>query len=122
MRPLRPVTRAALRLLVTTGWLLRAVALVVLLAALGFGISFPLAVAFLTAGAAAAALPIGPAGAATQAGAGAAVLTSAGIDATEAVAFAVVAQTLAVLAGAAVVLGTAAVLGSRKLRRASRAG
>jgi hypothetical protein len=104
--------------LVTTGWLLRAVALAVLLAALGYGLSFTLAVAFLAAGAAAAALPIGPAGAATQAGAGAAVLTSAGIDATDAVAFAVVAQTLSVLAGAAVVLIAAVVLSRRKPSRA----
>jgi uncharacterized membrane protein YbhN (UPF0104 family) len=112
----RDVRRASI--LVTTGWLLRAVALLVLLAALGFGVSFPLAIAFLAAGAAAAALPIGPAGAATQAGAGAAVLASAGIGATEAVAFAVVAQTLSVLAGAAVVLVAAVVLSRRRLPRA----
>ena len=109
-------------ILVTTGWVVRAVALVVLLEALGFGFSFPLAVAFLAAGAAAAALPIGPAGAATQAGAGAAVLTSAGIDVDEALAFAVVAQTLSVLAGATVVLVTAVVLGRRRLWRTSLAG
>jgi uncharacterized membrane protein YbhN (UPF0104 family) len=108
-------------ILVTTGWVLRAVALVVLLAALGFDLSFPLAVAYLAAGAAAAALPIGPAGAATQAGAGAAVLASAGIDVDEAVAFAVVAQTLSVLAGATVVLVTAVVLGRRRLWRTSLA-
>jgi hypothetical protein len=101
-------------ILVTTGWLVRALALVVLLAALDFGFSFRLAVAFLAAGAAAAALPIGPAGAATQAGAGAAVLVSAGIGTTEAVAFAVVAQTLSVLAGAAVVVITALVLSRRR--------
>jgi uncharacterized membrane protein YbhN (UPF0104 family) len=114
------VRRAAI--FVTTGWLLRALALVVLLAALGFGLSFPLAIAFLAAGAAAAALPIGPAGAATQAGAGAAVLASAGIDVDEALAFAVVAQTLSVLAGATVVLVTAVVLGRRRLWRTSLAG
>ncbi len=102
--------------LVTTAWLLRAVGLVVLLAALGLGFSFPLAATFLAAGAASAALPIGPAGAATQAGAGAAVLASAGIDANKAVAFAVVAQALHILAGAAVVLIAAVWLGWQKLK------
>jgi hypothetical protein len=85
------------------------------------GFSFPLAVTFLAAGAASAALPIGPAGAATQAGAGAAVLASAGIDANTAVAFAVVAQTLHILAGAAVVLIVAVWHGGQKLKlRAER--
>jgi uncharacterized membrane protein YbhN (UPF0104 family) len=102
--------------LVTTAWLVRVVALVVLLVALGFGASFPLAVAFLAAGAASAALPIGPAGAATQAGAGAAVLASAGVDANTAVAFAAVAQALHILAGAVVVLFAAVWHGGRKLR------
>jgi hypothetical protein len=105
-------------ILITLAWLVRAVGLLVLLAALGFGISFPLAVAFLSASAASAALPIGPAGAATQAGAGAAVLVSAGIGADTAVAFAVVAQALHILAGAAVVLFTAVWLSGRKLRAA----
>ena len=103
-------------ILVTTAWLVRVVALVVLLVALGFGASFPLAVAFIAAGAASAALPIGPAGAATQAGAGAAVLASAGVDANTAVAFAAVAQALHILAGAVVVLFAAAWHGARKLR------
>jgi hypothetical protein len=102
--------------LVTTAWLVRAVALVILLTALGLGGSFPLAVAFLSAGAASAALPIGPAGAATQAGVGAAVLASAGIDADTAVAFAAVAQALHILAGAAVVLLATIWHGGRKLR------
>ncbi|MDQ3874407.1 MAG: lysylphosphatidylglycerol synthase domain-containing protein [Actinomycetota bacterium] len=103
-------------LLVAAAWLIRAVALVVLLAALGLGGSFPLAVAFLSGGAASAALPIGPAGAATQAGAGAAVLASAGLGTDAAVAFAAVAQALHILAGAAVVLFTATWRGGRKLR------
>ncbi len=60
--------------LVSACWLVRAVALFLLLGTLGIGYSFPLALLFLCAGAAAAALPIGPAGAATQVGAGAASL------------------------------------------------
>lgn len=102
--------------LVTLSWLIRVVGLAVLLAAFGFGNSFPLAVAYLSAGAAAAALPIGPAGAATQAGAGATVFTSAGIFTEKAVAFAVIAQSLSILAGAAVVLMTLAVRSRSKLR------
>jgi hypothetical protein len=57
--------------LVSDCWLVRAVALFLLLGTLGVGFSFPLALLFLCAGAAAAALPIGPAGAATQVGASA---------------------------------------------------
>jgi hypothetical protein len=105
-------------ILITLAWFVRAVGLVVLLAALGFGISLTLAVAFLSASAASAALPIGPAGAATQAGAGAAVLASAGIGADTAIAFAVVAQALHILAGGAVVLLTVVWLSGRKLRAA----
>jgi uncharacterized membrane protein YbhN (UPF0104 family) len=90
--------------LVSTSWLVRAVALFLLLGALGIGFSFPLALLFLCAGAAASALPIGPAGAATQVGAGAAVLVAAGVAVPEAVGFAVAVQAMAVLAGGAVVL------------------
>ncbi len=53
-------------LLVSACWLVWAVALFLLLGALGVGFSFPLALLFLCAGAAAAALPAGPAGAATR--------------------------------------------------------
>jgi hypothetical protein len=102
--------------LVTVSWLTRAVGVYVLLAALGFGHSFPLAIAYLAAGAASAALPIGPAGAATQAGAGAAILTAAGIGTEKAVAFAVVAQSLSILAGLAVVLATLARCALRRLQ------
>jgi hypothetical protein len=49
-------------------WLVRGVACFIMLGTLGLGYSFPLALLFLCAGAAAAALPIGPAGAATQVG------------------------------------------------------
>ena len=64
--------------LVSACWLVRAVALFMLLGTLGVGFSFPLALLFLCAGAAAAALPIGPAGAATQAGASGAALIGSG--------------------------------------------
>jgi uncharacterized membrane protein YbhN (UPF0104 family) len=91
-------------LLVSASWSLRALALYVLLAALGVGWSFGLALLFLCATAASTALPIAPAGAATQAGAGAAILAVAGVNTSHAVAFAVSAQALVILAGAMVVL------------------
>jgi uncharacterized membrane protein YbhN (UPF0104 family) len=88
--------------LVLACWLTRAAGLFVLLAALGVGLSLPLAIAFLCAAAASGALPVAPAGAATQAGAGAAILIASGIGAAEAVSFAVAAQALLIVAGAAV--------------------
>jgi uncharacterized membrane protein YbhN (UPF0104 family) len=91
-------------LLVSASWSLRAVGLYVLLAALGVGGSFGLALLFLCATAASTALPIAPAGQATQAGAGAAILVVAGVHGSHAVAFAISAQALGILAGAAVVL------------------
>jgi uncharacterized membrane protein YbhN (UPF0104 family) len=91
---------------VTTSWLVRAAGLAVLLEAFGLDNGFPLAIAYLSAAAAATALPIGPAGAATQAGAGAIVLTAAGIDTNSAAAFAIVAQSLFILSGAAIVIVT----------------
>ena len=54
--PLRGATEAWA--LVSASWLVRATALTLLLAALGLGFNFPLAMMFLCAGAAAAALPI----------------------------------------------------------------
>jgi uncharacterized membrane protein YbhN (UPF0104 family) len=89
---------------ISGSWMLRAVALYVLLLALGLEASFVLALLFLCASAASAALPIAPAGQATQAGAGAAVLALAGVGASSAVAFALAAQGLIVLTGAIVVL------------------
>jgi uncharacterized membrane protein YbhN (UPF0104 family) len=89
--------------LISVSWSLRAVAVFVLLNALSVGASFPLALAFLCATAASAALPIAPAGAATQAGAGAAILIIGGVPKAEAFAFAVAAQGLIILVGAAVV-------------------
>jgi uncharacterized membrane protein YbhN (UPF0104 family) len=89
---------------VLASWLVRAVGLFLLLAALGVSVSFPLAIAFLVAAAASAALPIAPAGAATQAGAGAAILVASGISASQAIAFAVAAQAILIVVGAAVLL------------------
>lgn len=89
--------------LVGGSWIVRAVGVFLLLDAVGLGISFRLAVGYLAAGAASGALPISPAGAATQAGVGAAVLASAGVGSQQAVAFGVAAQALTILAGAAMV-------------------
>jgi uncharacterized membrane protein YbhN (UPF0104 family) len=90
-------------LLVSVSWVLRGVALLVLLNALGVKASIPLALAYLCASAASAALPIAPAGAATQAGAGAAVLIASGVHPSQALAFSVGAQLLGIMAGAAIV-------------------
>jgi uncharacterized membrane protein YbhN (UPF0104 family) len=87
--------------LVSACWLVRALAVFLLLGGLGVGFSVPLALLFLCAGAAAAALPIGPAGAATQIGAGAAALIASGIDTSQALAAALAVGVLGVLSGAA---------------------
>jgi hypothetical protein len=87
--------------LVSASWLVRATALTFLLAALGLGFNFPLAMMFLCAAAAAAALPVAPAGAATQVGAGATLLVVSGIKTSEALGFALAAQTLLIVSGAA---------------------
>jgi uncharacterized membrane protein YbhN (UPF0104 family) len=102
--------------LVSVCWLVRAVGIFLLLAALGVGFSFPLALLFLCAGAAAAALPIGPAGAATQVGAAAAVLIASGVGTSQAVAVAVSVQALGVLSGGTILLF--AVLWRTRLRLA----
>jgi hypothetical protein len=70
--------------------------------------SFPLALGFLCASAASAAVPIGPAGAAMQAGAGAALLMMSGVPKAEALAFSIAAQAVIVVTGAAVILVLAA--------------
>ncbi len=75
--------------LVSACWLVRGVALFLLLGTLGIGFSAPLALLFLCAGAAAAALPIGPAGAATQVGAGGAALVASGVGASQALGVAI---------------------------------
>jgi len=102
-------------ILVLASWITRAVALLFLLQALGVALSMPIAVAFLVAAAASGALPVAPAGAVTQAGAGAAILIASGVGTAEAIAFAVAAQTLLILAGAAVVLAAAVWQGGRRL-------
>jgi hypothetical protein len=106
LRPRTTSIRAASQAwaFVSASWLARAVALFLLLDAFGIGVSFPLALVLLCAGAGASALPIGPAGAATQIGAGAAVLVASGVAVSQAVAFAVAAQAMTVFAGAAILL------------------
>jgi uncharacterized membrane protein YbhN (UPF0104 family) len=101
--------------LVLASWLTRAFGLFVLLAALRFEVSLPVAIAFLCAAAASGCLPIAPAGAATQAGAGAAILIATGIGAAQAISFAVAAQALLIVAGAAVLLFAALWHGGRRL-------
>jgi hypothetical protein len=91
-------------LFISVSWGLRGTAVFLLLNALAFPASFPLALAFLCASAASAALPIAPAGAATQAGAGAAILIASGVGAGQAIAFSVAAQAMVIVTGAAVVL------------------
>jgi hypothetical protein len=91
--------------LVSFSWALRGTAIFLLLNALAMGkASFPVALAFLCASAASAALPIAPAGAATQAGAGAAILIASGVPNGEAIAFSVAANAMVIVTGAAVVL------------------
>jgi uncharacterized membrane protein YbhN (UPF0104 family) len=93
---------------VAVSWLLRGLAIYVLLAALGFGSDFALALAFLCASSASAVLPIAPAGAATQAGAGAAILIASGVHTDQAVAFGIAAQASVIAAGALFVLAMGA--------------
>jgi len=95
-------------LLISVSWSLRGTAVFLLLNALAMPGSFALALAFLCASAASAALPIAPAGAATQAGAGAAILALSGVATPQAIAFSVAAQALVIVTGAAVILLIAA--------------
>jgi uncharacterized membrane protein YbhN (UPF0104 family) len=90
--------------LVSACWLVRAFAVLLVLGTLGIGFSFPLALLLLNAGAAAAALPIGPAGAATQVGGGAAALIAAGVGTSAALNVTVSFAALGVFSGAAIVL------------------
>ena len=92
--------------LVFVSWLVRTVALLLLLGALGVGFSFALAVLYLSAGAAVGALP-GPAGA-TKAGAGAAALIASGVETSQAFDVALAGQALGVLCGVAILLYAAA--------------
>ena len=103
--------------LISISWALRGVAVFVLFNALAIGgASFPLALAFLCASAASAALPIAPAGAATQAGAGAAILIIGGIPKGDALAFAVAAQGMVIIVGATLVAAAGALALFRRLR------
>jgi hypothetical protein len=95
---------AAALVFISISWALRATAVFLLLDALSMRSSFPLALAFLCASAASAALPIAPAGAATQAGAGSAILIASGVHAGDAIAFSVAAQVLVIGTGAIVML------------------
>jgi hypothetical protein len=106
LNPRTTSRRAALEAwaLVSACWLLRAVALFLLLGTLGVGFSFPLALLFLCAGAAAAALPIGPAGAATQVGASGAALIASGVGSSQALSVAVSVGALGIFSGAAIFL------------------
>jgi Lysylphosphatidylglycerol synthase TM region len=90
--------------LVSACWLVRVIACFLLLGTLGLGFSLPLALLFLCAGAAGAALPIGPAGAAAQVGAGAAALIASGAGASQALAVAISVAALGVLTGAVILL------------------
>jgi Lysylphosphatidylglycerol synthase TM region len=91
--------------LVSACWLVRAVAFFLLLGTLGLGFSVSLALLVLCAGAAAAAVPIGPAGAATQIGAGTAALVAGGTGVSQALAFTLAVGALGVLSGAVILLG-----------------
>jgi uncharacterized membrane protein YbhN (UPF0104 family) len=93
---------------VLCSWLLRALAVFLLLAALGLGTDFSLALAFVCASSASAVLPVAPAGAAVQAGAGAAILVASGMHTDEALAFGIAAQGLLMATGAAFVLALGA--------------
>jgi uncharacterized membrane protein YbhN (UPF0104 family) len=107
---------------VAVSWTLRTLAVFVLLAALGFGNDFALALAFVCAASASAVLPVAPAGAAMQAGAGAAILVASGIRAEDAVAFGVAAQALMIAAGAAFVLALGAWHAHGRLQQIALAG
>jgi hypothetical protein len=107
-------------MLIGVSWTLRGTAVFLLLNALSMKSSYILALGFVCASAASAALPIGPAGAAMQAGAGATLLALNGVPKPDAIAFAVAAQALVVVTGAAVILLVAAwqILLRVRLRRA----
>lgn len=111
--------------LVSGCWLVRALAVFLLLGGLGVGYSLPRALVFLCAGAAAAALPIGPAGVATQIGASAASLVAVGVSTSQALAAALSIGALGVLSGSFVLLFAVAWQGGVALvgvhgRRAAR--
>jgi uncharacterized membrane protein YbhN (UPF0104 family) len=102
---------------VAVSWGLRALATYVLLAALGVSTDFALALAFVCASSASAVLPVAPAGAVVQAGAGAAILVAAGVHADQAVAFGLAAQAVTIAAGAAFVVALGAWHAQGRLQR-----
>jgi hypothetical protein len=85
-------------------WVVRVLAVFLILGTVGIGFSPSLALLVLCAGAAAAALPVGPAGTATQVGAGVTALVASGIGASESLGAAVSIAALGVFSGAAVLL------------------
>ena len=103
---------------IAASWVLRAIAIFVLLAALGISTDFALALAFLCASSASAVLPIAPAGAATQAGAGAAILIAAGVHTEKAIAFGVASQALVIAAGTVFIAVMAAVHAHARIKPA----
>jgi uncharacterized membrane protein YbhN (UPF0104 family) len=107
---------------IAVSWTLRTLAVFVLLAALGFGTDFALALAFVCAASASAVLPVAPAGAAMQAGAGAAILVASGIHAEEAIAFGIAAQALLMAVGAVFVLALGAWHAQGRLQQLAVAG
>ena len=95
---------------------MRATALFLLLVAMDISVSYPLAIGFLCAGAAASALPIAPAaGAATTVGGGAALLIASGVGTSTAVEFAISAQALLIFAGVVVLLFAAVLHGGQRV-------
>ena len=124
LRPRTTSRRAAAEAwaLVSACWLVRAIALFLLLGTLGVGFSFPLALLFLCAGAAAAALPVGPAGAATQVGASGAALVASGVGGSQALVVAVSVGALGVFSGAAIFLLAVAYQSAVALMPARSAG
>ena len=104
--PWRDAARASV--LVLASWLVRVIAIFLLLTTFGIALSFPLAIMFICAAAASAAIPIGPAGAATQVTAGATLLAVSGVGTSDAVGFALAAQLLLILAGASIFLAAVA--------------
>lgn len=90
--------------LVSACWVVRVLAVFLVLGTLGIGFSPSLALLVLCAGAAAAALPLGLAGTATQVGAGVTALVASGTGASEAFGAAVSIAALGVFSGAAVLL------------------
>ena len=120
LHPRTPSPRAAAQAwaLVSACWLARVIGLSLLLGALGVGFSLALVLLFLCASSAAAALPIGPGGTATQVGAGTAVLMASGVAVSEAVGVAIAVQGMALLVGGSIFVFAATWrLGLRLARR-----